>query len=826
MIPSTSFRGVGLLSIALLFSNPVFSNPVDKNIILNDNNDDYSILITQTGSTDYTIQFQLKDISFIEDAKSPGNYFVDISGFNQNSEPGTPSIPQKVLSLNLPTSSNCKIQLMDSVFSLYDYELTASIPLCSSPDCDKDIPIINPYNGYSNYGILTECLIQTYRYNHNHYFLIKPVNYNYSAKKVRVCDSFTAKVSYDEAHIDNTYASTSNTFKNSTENNLTISEDYDIHYNIGAIDVTEDYLILSMAWLDSVDVKRFAEWKRTQGYRTHIEYRNRWTPEEVNAVVKSYYHNPDLNLNYLLILSTHDNIPGVKCDFLESNYSENEHIPSFSDMPYACMDGDSDYTPDIYYGRVGVYTNDMIKTVVDKWIKYQKDPIADQNFYKNSFVCAYYEPAIGYKTETFDRYGYIKETEIIKKYLEMQGKSVKRTYATLPKTNPQYYDRILRTVILGTDTISFKSKTLLPQELQRPNFSWDNDSITITETFNEGHFLGIYNGHGSWHGWNCMKFSVFNPTVGQINNGFKQPLLLCATCSNGDFYNHYSFAYELSRREQGCMGVIACSAKSFTYHNRFLLEGMINYIFSKPGLRSTLHSIQRTYPYNICQLGEILRQGLSSLSLEVNDKDIKTEYAGYHVFGDPSSQFFTETPKEFSSPDLIFNGSSLNVRLNPNDMPAYASFYEHKTGNIKRFFCLFGECSFIPESDSITSICLVGRNKKPLIINFNQDDYILDANINPDIKIIKSAIFNPIKSSIEVTLNLNCSEETWDKICDNGLSLSINRLGEKIKQYISISHETHKGEVILTDPINGIYIISAKNKTGKILDSYKLKIEI
>lgn len=56
--------------------------------------------------------------------------------------------------------------------------------------------------------------------------------------------------------------------------------------------------------------------------------------------------------------------------------------------------------------------------------------------------------------------------------------------------------------------------------------------------------------------------------------------------------------------------------------------------------------------------------------------------------------------------------------------------------------------------------------------------------------------------------------------------MSVHKFGEMASKYIPIDHNTHTAEVQLYNPTSGIYVISANNKSGKLLDSYKLQITI
>lgn len=535
-----------------------------------------------------------------------------------------------------------------------------------------------------------------------------------------------------------------------------------------------------------------------------------------------------MNLNYLLILGTQAEIPGV----LKPNCIMSEEInQAFYDLPYACMDGPNDMIADIFYGRVGVYTKDMIKTVVDKWIKYQKDPIMDESFYKNAFVSGMFEPK-NLEDKIYEDTDIIRENELLKLVLNRIGKNATRIYTINYKginlsnsVSPTHFGFWKRYIMVGNDTTYYPELLELPEDLKKPNYLWDGNEAKIVNAINDGCFLGAYYGHGNAYGWPSLGYTIYNNSMNRQTNGPKQPLILSVACSTGDLKMRSSFAYELSRIKNGCIGIIAGSDTTYQPNNTYFYEGMIDFIFDNPGLQSDTVPMTK-HPYNIVQLGGILKSGVSRM-LEFEDPWFcKETINAYHVFGDPSSQFFTDVPTEFISPNITYDGSSIKVKLSFEETPAFVSFYDHGSGKIERYLYYLDKAAFIPESDSITTICIIGKNKKPYLMEFNPRNYVLDANINPDIKIIRSATFDQATSTIKVKLNLNCSPELSNEICDNGLTMSVHKFGEMVRKYIPIDHNTHTGEVQLYNPTSGIYVISANNKSGKLLDSYKLQITI
>ena len=52
------------------------------------------------------------------------------------------------------------------------------------------------------------------------------------------------------------------------------------------------------------------------------------------------------------------------------------------------MDGEDDYTPDLYVGRLSVSNNEDLKSVIDKIINYEENPPKDKSFYRKAIHCA------------------------------------------------------------------------------------------------------------------------------------------------------------------------------------------------------------------------------------------------------------------------------------------------------------------------------------------------------------------------------------------------------------------------------------------------------
>ena len=125
-----------------------------------------------------------------------------------------------------------------------------------------------------------------------------------------------------------------------------------------------DYLIVVGTALQST-IAPFAAAKQAQGFNvtTHVI-----SSGATNTAIKSYIQGlwdagnaPD----YILLVGDTDTIPYWT--------GGGEGSPK-TDLQYSCMDGSSDWYPDIPYGRFSARTTAQLQAIIDKTLYYENGP--------------------------------------------------------------------------------------------------------------------------------------------------------------------------------------------------------------------------------------------------------------------------------------------------------------------------------------------------------------------------------------------------------------------------------------------------------------------
>lgn len=536
--------------------------------------------------------------------------------------------------------------------------------------------------------------------------------------------------------------------------------------------------------------------------------------------VRSYYYNPELNLRYLLITNTHNNIPAI--DFTNVCPATTDNLTPYTDMFYACMD-ENDWLPDIYYGRLGIYNDSLSNLAFDKIISYQKNPTTDESFYKNAFLASRFEFAN--KVTGAEELRFVRTSEDIYNYLSSIGKEPTRIYTKLNDCKPTRW---------STDPTFGHGEPIPAELLEIPNL-WNSTKSDIINSINKGSFLGIYNGHGSPDGWNGFDFSFEDITYNistdpkkilyrsNLTNKRKYPLILSMTCSSGYLPFLNTLSYELSRTENGAIAVLAASVPVYTPHNDFIEFGIIDAMWHDPGLKSevgcySLNDSIRTPKY-LTVLGALIEQGFARmdeyLGATPSERHSRHQRMSYHIFGDPSTDIYTSVPTAFAPPVINVTDYSIDVQLKDyisSECPIYIAFYDKKSNRIERYKCgIMGNATFYNPSDSTIKVCVMSHNKIPYMKDVYAGHAYIDGASHID-KVSYNSSMNKLsvattiyEENAMVTLSV---AEPW-----SGLAYS------KIIDTTSTLTDIH-----LSERKTGIYVITL-NINGTSVDQYKIYVK-
>lgn len=641
-----------------------------------------------------------------------------IDGFGLNAIAGEAGYPIRFDKVEIPKGYMAHIDVTDSSFVEFNYELApARIPISNNTTSDytlNDIISISSYQGFEPNNIVEVAYSQKYRGQDILYISICPIQYNHTEKKVKAYTKIEYKVSF---------------IKKITEAPLQPLA----HYGDSTVTTTpttdstlitpKDYLIISTyEFADAVN--RFAEWKKSIGYNVHIGLNNNWQPDSIKAFVKNKYEKYP-NLYYLLIIGDHDDVP--------ASFSEISTVIK-TDLLYGCMDGDDDLTPDIYRGRIPVSSLDEAYTVVNKIINYEKNPPLNASFYQKGVHVSFFQD-VNY--DSYEEHRFSKTSEDIRDYMLLQNKSVQRIYFCENNVNPLYWNN--SHYYIGSE---------IPNELKKPTFAWDGDSLDIINAINNGCFYVLHRGHGAIDGWNQPQFRSRNIT--ELNNGNLQPIVFSFNCHTGRF-EYDCFAENLLKHENGgCVGIFAASNASFSGQNDALVAGMFDAIWPNPGLRIIFNSETPTNfetPTPTYQLGQILDQGLIRMAefygegvyLNRRFQYNKMTRLMFHVFGDPSMRIYTQQPTQFS--DVNLTRASNYIEISHSDTTGIITIYDKLSDQIistsNNYF------KYKTDYPQFITVSIYAHNKIPFVSEGSNPDkiYIQNENITDYTEIEADAIF-------------------------------------------------------------------------------------
>jgi len=341
--------------------------------------------------------------------------------------------------------------------------------------------------------------------------------------------------------------------------------------------------IVGKKFRNSLALLSYAQFKRSLGYLVYIEYVNDLsgeltTPQLIRKRIQTYYKNPDLTLRHVLLIGDIDDVSANFADNLSGSSLVTDHY-------YRAIDTDNYNTdingPDIGVGRISAATRLQLKTILDKYTRYQKGRFENQDWLsKASFIAS------------DDGFNY--------QIAEGTHNFVMKNY-----TGPAEYTGTFPQATTGGDKLYAISHSAKTSDLLR--------------AFNDGRAIINYSGHGSTHDW---VGPTFRPSeIDLISHEEALPFVVSNACITGQFTVTESFAESWQRSPKGGVFFWGSMDNSYWDEDDLLEKEMYKIAFKS----------NRPEFYKMTQgsLEEIWRHygggGRSSYYWET-----------YHSFGDPS----------------------------------------------------------------------------------------------------------------------------------------------------------------------------------------------
>ncbi|QZT38100.1 T9SS type A sorting domain-containing protein [Halosquirtibacter xylanolyticus] len=569
--------------------------------------------------------------------------FLHVDGFGQTGQVGAPSLPMRNDMYVFTKDENPVIQVVDSEyievegFTMHptlDFALdTEGAP---EPEFKKDDEV---YGKNSFYPGFQAKLVQNQIMRDTRIVKVQvcPVQYNPVTKKLRLYSKIVYRINGGNGKVYTDMNPTAvSVLKNVALNGDNIEETSMLARESADMNA-KDYLILTHKMFEG-PAKRLANWKASLGYKVELISKEKWTTAMVRSEISHRYHNMTPKPKYFVLVGDNEQIPAME-------FKSYKDDPFFSDLPYACMDGKDDFTPDMAKGRISVRTLDQANVVINKIINYEKDPVADASFYEKGLNCAQFQDdeKDGFATRRF-----CHTSEDIRKYVVGQGYQVERIYYADKSVNPTNFNN-------GSFS---QGEPIAPELLKKNGFNWNGGKTEIVNSINDGRFYVFHRDHGysGGIGWAHPKFVTSQ--ISELHNGNKLPVVFSINCHTGEFSYPECFAEGFLRKKNGgAVAVFGASLYSLSGPNDGLSLGMIESIWPEPGILPSFGSGSgaknpraKGFDQPTTRLGDVLNLGLLRMNetWAPNQETLIYTYRLFHLFGDPAMRMWTMAPQEIT----------------------------------------------------------------------------------------------------------------------------------------------------------------------------------
>jgi len=478
---------------------------------------------------------------------------------------------------------------------------------------------------------------------------ICPVQYNPKHRQAKLFDNLNYEIKFTKSasiivHNEQYSSSFLKNLQNLVLNNSSLNTETTAYSNLLKSSVqpksseAKNYIIITHSdYREAAD--SLSKWKCQLGYSVEVISRSSWTSAQIKSELYNRYQSWIPKPDYFVIIGDHDKVPGEIHTSPPDPFIASGNFAT--DLYYACMDGPSDYVADMAFGRISVSSASQAMSVVNKIIKYEKNPPAFQNFYTKGTGCAYFQDD---EPNTYEDRRFVLTMEEVRDYMQYQGFTIDRVYKTGSAINPLYYN----------DGFYANSEPL-PSDLLRPDFAWDGDKNDIAAALNstDGRLFLAHRDHGyvGGSGWATPEFT--SNDINLLNNGDKLPVVFSINCHTGEFQLPECFAEKFLRKTNGgAVGVFAAAYYSYSGFNDGLIDGMFDAIWPNPGLIPDFTG-NADEPVGsplvhqpIYTMGDVMNQGMLRMVQTWGDNQYSHEL--FHYFGDPAMKIWT------AFPDTIF----------------------------------------------------------------------------------------------------------------------------------------------------------------------------
>lgn len=419
---------------------------------------------------------------------------------------------------------------------------------------------------------------------------INPIFYNSKQNTLQVLNNIDLQLHFD-------------TIASKTGNSKTTSPFFEPIYSTitnykGSTNLTSQYTTKYLIVTDEEFRDALTDliiWKNQKGFEVIVVTTQEIgkTATDIKTWITAQY-NTNTKPTFLLLAADTDKIPCSQVGE-DSGYG--------TDLYYACMDGNNDIIPDIFYGRLSASTAQEMKDIVDKIVEYEKFQFPDPSYLSHATLIAGYDatyrPAVG-----------IPSLNYITKYHVNENNN----FSTINKFTKTYT-------------------------------SCYADSVVASS-------LLTYTAHGTTTTWVDPYLSKDN--VRSIDNSHKYPFIVANCCLSGNITTKECIGETWLRKANGgAIAYIGCSPKSYWHEDFYWSVGAHNFRsgISPDSSQTTTGAFDAAFTSNYICGDALIFVGNLAVSEAIDSLYYHTVtsryyWEGYNYLGDPSLLPFLGMPKE------------------------------------------------------------------------------------------------------------------------------------------------------------------------------------
>lgn len=554
-----------------------------------------------------TIQAQIRSLN-AEDVETPAGTFTHLylPGWQYTNNPGEPQLPVMNQIIAVPMGGAVNVRLTSATkfeAETRDYGIQHTL-FPSQPSIRKDQEVSFAYDrsayqtSFKNTPLVTVEEIGIMRSTRLVMISFNPVEYSPVDGKIIFYTNLTAELT-----IENVNWSATEELQQDTSVGFAFMSNQVLNPPslVAREDTALTYLIIAgEIFKSSPALNGFIAHKQAKGYNVVAEYIASGTNfDGVLAVIKKQY--TAVKPTFLLIVGDNEQIPG-------------KSVGQYTDLYYAStmVGGDSDYLPDMLYGRFSATTEADLLAQVEKTIAYENKQFSDNGaFLKNYALVAGWD------------YSW----------------AVKRGYPQIRYAYKYYFN----------ETKGY-NKPILDPVADRNVFlttKSQDSTAAIVALISKGVGFFNYTAHGSQTDFSDPNFTMAN--IDSLQNTNKYPLVIGNCCLTGSFQVSTCFGEKwLRAKNKGAIGFIGGS--NYTYWDEDLWFGVGNCTITSainagespikadttPGMyEAGFGEFMNTMPIKLSNNASVMVAG--NLAVQASTSSRKLYYwQVYHLFGDPS----------------------------------------------------------------------------------------------------------------------------------------------------------------------------------------------